>query len=88
MIGSNQDKQVLGQLSRLFPQKSELNIFFGATHRAINLDTGMLWSSFEVSKQSLDEDGYVQSGFVSAMLDNGMATMIMAKRRWSNMNVR
>ena len=66
-------------------QESNLATFFNSHHHAFDLMSGTLWSEMNISKQAMNENGYVQAGFVSAMLDNCMATAFMGFRRWKVM---
>jgi acyl-coenzyme A thioesterase PaaI-like protein len=65
---------------------SQLGEFFGSTHQALDLHQGTLWSEMAISQSSCDENGHVQSGFVSAMLDNAMAMLFLLFRRWEGVS--
>ena len=62
-----------------------LATFFNSHHHAFDLMSGTLWSEMVISNQAMDEEGYIQAGFVSAMVDNCMATAFMGFRRWQVM---
>ena len=63
-----------------------LGTFFNSDHYALDIERGILWSTMNIAKDAMDDNGRVQAGFVTAMLDNCMAMLFMAFRRWTSFN--
>ena len=77
-----EDRAVLAQGAS--GMSTPLATFFNYDHVAIDLTRGILWTTYAISPDAVDDNGNVQAGFVNAMLDSGMAYLFMAFRRWTN----